>query len=189
MAEQPSQRTRWLRIVALVLLTGAAYLALRMTGALDRIDVPGVRAAVLEAGVWGVGLFALVFRAGRADSRTGDESSSGAGILAYGPLWGFGVSLLAAIFSVCVSFVLVRAVGGQLLAELELPFARRMLARLDERPVTSVIVLRTLLWLAPPLNYALALSGIRFRDYLIGSAVGLLLPVAGAALFFDWLFA
>ena len=64
-----------------------------------------------------------------------------------------------------------------------------MLARLDERPVTTVIVLRTLLWLAPPLNYALALSSIRFRHYLIGSALGLLLPVAGAALFFDWLFA
>ncbi len=188
MAEQPSQRTRWLRIVALVLLTGAAYLALRMTGALDRIDVPGVRAAVLEAGVWGVGLFALVFALGELIHVPG-MIFVGAGILAYGPLWGFGVSLLAAIFSVCVSFVLVRAVGGQLLAELELPFARRMLARLDERPVTSVIVLRTLLWRAPPLNSALALSGIRFRDSLIGSAVGLLLPVAGAALFFDWLFA
>ena len=131
MAEQPSQRTRWLRIVALVLLTGAAYLALRMTGALDRIDVPGVRAAVLEAGVWGVGLFALVFALGELIHVPG-MIFVGAGILAYGPLWGFGVSLLAAIFSVCVSFVLVRAVGGQLLAE--------VVQTMIERSASAVIV-------------------------------------------------
>ncbi len=61
--------------------------------------------------------------------------------------------------------------------------------RLDERPITTVLLLRTVFWLAPPLNYALALSSVRFRHYLIGSAAGLVAPVGGAAVFFDWLFA
>jgi uncharacterized membrane protein YdjX (TVP38/TMEM64 family) len=40
---------------------------------------------------------------------------------------------------------------------------------------------------APPLNYALAMTGVRFRDHLIGSALGLPLPIAAIALALDWL--
>ena len=38
---------------------------------------------------------------------------------------------------------------------------------------------------APPLNVALALSGVRFRDYLLGTALGLPVPVALFTIFFD----
>jgi uncharacterized membrane protein YdjX (TVP38/TMEM64 family) len=112
----------------------------------------------------------------------------GAGILAYGRVLGFGVSLAAALCSVGVSFVVVRAVGGKALAELERPFVKRMMEKLEQRPITTVVVLRSIFWLAPALNYALALSSIRLRDYLIGSAFGLLVPILGASFLFDWLF-
>jgi uncharacterized membrane protein YdjX (TVP38/TMEM64 family) len=62
-----------------------------------------------------------------------------------------------------------------------------MLGHLDARPIRTVFALRLVLWLAPALNYALALTRARFRDYAIGSALGLILPVAGAAILFDWL--
>ena len=169
-----------------MLVTVGAYLALRATGLSDQIDVEGVRDAVLGAGLWGVAVFAAVFALGE---HVPGMVFVAAGILAYGKLVGFAVSWLAAVFSVCVSFVLVRSLGGKLLAEIERPFVTRMLARLDARPITTVLLLRTVLWLAPPLNYALALSSVRFRYYLIGSAAGLVLPVGGAAVFFDWLFA
>jgi len=39
----------------------------------------------------------------------------------------------------------------------------------------------------PPLNYALAMSGIRFRDYLVGTLLGLPLPIMAYCLFFDYL--
>ena len=54
----------------------------------------------------------------------------------------------------------------------------RCLARLDRQPIATIALLRLILWIAPALNYALALSAVRFRDYLAGSAIGLLLPVA-----------
>ena len=40
---------------------------------------------------------------------------------------------------------------------------------------------------APPLNYALALSGVRLRDYLVGTLIGLPLPIAAYCIFFDLL--
>jgi uncharacterized membrane protein YdjX (TVP38/TMEM64 family) len=48
-------------------------------------------------------------------------------------------------------------------------------------------VLRLFLWLAPALNYALALSPIRYRDYLAGSAIGLVVPVGAATMLLEYL--
>jgi len=45
--------------------------------------------------------------------------------------------------------------------------------------------LRMLFQTAPAVNYALAMSGIRFRTYLIGTLIGLPLPIAAYCIFFD----
>lgn len=95
---------------------------------------------------------------------------------------------LAGVGSVCFSFLIVHSIGGRALSEIERPFVRRTLSRLDERPIRTVVVLRLMLWLSPALNDSLALSDIRFRNYLIGSFLGLIPPIGGAAIFFEWLF-
>ena len=110
----------------------------------------------------------------------------GAAILAYGQFYGGLAGYLGAVVSVSVSFWVVRLVGGQPLAEVKRPFLKRWLDRLDARPVRSVFVLRLLLWMAPPLNYALAMSSVRYRDYLIGSAMGLVIPITLVSLLFHW---
>jgi uncharacterized membrane protein YdjX (TVP38/TMEM64 family) len=62
-----------------------------------------------------------------------------------------------------------------------------MLARVDERPLLAVTALRSVLWMTPALTYALALTRVRFRDYIAGTALGLALPIAAMSVFFDWL--
>ena len=59
--------------------------------------------------------------------------------------------------------------------------------RLDAQPIRSVVLLRVLFQTVPALNYALALSGIRFRQYLTGTLLGLPLPILLYCLFFDYL--
>ena len=54
-------------------------------------------------------------------------------------------------------------------------------------PSRSVVLLRMLFQTMPALNYALAMSGIRFRTYLIGTLAGLPLPIALYCVFFDTL--
>jgi uncharacterized membrane protein YdjX (TVP38/TMEM64 family) len=73
------------------------------------------------------------------------------------------------------------------LRELSNPFARKLFSQLDARPITSVTLLRVLFQTVPPLNYALALSGVKFHHYLIGSLLGLPLPIFLYCLFFDQL--
>lgn len=110
-----------------------------------------------------------------------------AGILVYGKTVGFVVVLVGAVTSVCFSFFVVRRIGGTPLKTSRNRWLRGMLANLESHPLRTVFVLRLLLWMAPPLNYALALTPVRFSHYAVGSFFGLILPLAGATLLFDWL--
>jgi uncharacterized membrane protein YdjX (TVP38/TMEM64 family) len=106
-------------------------------------------------------------------------------------LWGkagLAVALLGALVSVNVCFLVARAVGGHALAELRWGWARRLLERSRSRPVRTIALLRAVLWMSPPLSYALGLSSVGWRQHALGSLLGLLVPLAAAALLFEWLF-
>jgi uncharacterized membrane protein YdjX (TVP38/TMEM64 family) len=51
----------------------------------------------------------------------------------------------------------------------------------------SVALLRILFPTVPAWNFALAMSGINFRTYLIGTLAGLPVPIASYCIFFDTL--
>lgn len=187
MASDPGWK-RWARIGALVALLVGFYLVAELTGVGDELSRERVQAAMEGAGAWGLLLFVGVFAVGELLHVPGLVFVAAA-ILAYGELWGGLAGYLGALVSVTVSFLVVRGVGGQPLAEVERPLLRRWLDRLEARPIAVVALLRLLLWMAPPLNYTLAMSGVRFRDYVIGSALGLAPPIAAVAVFFDWIFA
>jgi uncharacterized membrane protein YdjX (TVP38/TMEM64 family) len=95
------------------------------------------------------------------------------------------LSHLTAVLSVCVSFAVARFMGGKALAGIELPWVRRVMEKLNDHPIQTVVILRATLVLAPPVNYALGLSSIKFRDYLIGSVLGLIPPILIFAVLFD----
>jgi uncharacterized membrane protein YdjX (TVP38/TMEM64 family) len=174
------------RITLVVVLLAGLVVASRYTGIADGLDANVIRNLMNDAGPWGWSLYILVFAGGEFIHIPGMVFVA-AGILVYGKVIGFGLALTASVISVCFSFVVVRLLGGTPLGEIDKPWLKLMLGHLDARPIRTVFALRLVLWLAPALNYALALTRVRFRDYAIGSALGLILPVAGAAILFGWL--
>lgn len=179
MAEAKLGRYRPLLLVAL--FVGLLVIG-KLTGLTERLDAEWIRQQVVEAGVLGGVLFVVIFAVGELVHVPGMVFVAAAS-LAYGPYHGFFWALLGALASVSLSFFVVRGVGGQALAQLEKAWIQKILSHLDRRPVLTVAALRTVLWLAPGLNYALAMTRIRFVDYLVGSSVGLLLPILGVTAF------
>lgn len=176
--------SRWLRIGALVVVLGGLAIAGVTSGVTRDLSVDAIRGWMLGAGAAGVLLFVAAFALGTLVQIPGMLFVAAAA-LAYGELAGAAVALVGAVISVATSFWLVRTVGGKLLAEVDKPLMKRVLARLDRAPVRTVALLRLVFWVAPPLNYALALSNVSGRAYLVGSAVGLIVPVTAACLFVD----
>jgi uncharacterized membrane protein YdjX (TVP38/TMEM64 family) len=151
------------------------------------LTTDNIRAHVQHAGALGLALFALAFAVGELLHVPGLVFVAAA-VTAWGRAAGGVAAYVGALGSVSASFVVVRAIGGQPLAAVERAWMKRVLAALERRPVVVVALLRLVLFMAPAANYALALSPVRYRDYLIGSALGLALPIALAATLFGiWL--
>ncbi len=174
------------RLVLLMLVVGTLWLTAWATGANRLFDLDRLRAIVDAAGIWSGAVFVVVFSVGQL-LRIPGPVFVGVAILAYGPATGTLASVVGAVVSVTVSFSVVRAIAGQPLAYVQRPIVRRFLSQIDKRPVAVVAMLRVIFQTAPPLNYALAMTQVCWRDHLIGSALGLPLPIAAMAQVLDWL--
>jgi len=181
MDDQRAQRRKKLfvilRVVILVALLGAGWWAADALGLRESMTEEGIRQLTDDAGAFGAVAYLAAFSVGQLVQLPGMAFVLGARV-AYGPLLGFVAGYAGALLSVSVSFFFVRTVGGKALTTMKWRWAQRMLSRLEERPLRTIIVLRTLFALSPPLNYALAMSSTRFRDYFAGSAIGLVAPIA-----------
>jgi uncharacterized membrane protein YdjX (TVP38/TMEM64 family) len=175
---------RTLRLAALFVALIALAAIGAATGLRDRFTVANLQAQIAASGPWGALLFGAAWCLGSLLYLPGIVFLVVA-TLAWGRVAGAGIGFLGAVAAVTLSFVLVRAVGGQALGESNRPWIRRVMARLDSHPIGSVFLLRLVLLTSPPINYSLALSSIRFRDHLIGSALGLAPPVVAVSLFTD----
>lgn len=184
---EPAQNktSRW-RLLALAIFFFGSLILAHATGLSERIDVETIRAFMEAAGALGFVAFLVAFAVGELLHVPG-LVFVGAASVAYGPTLGTLAAYFGALGSVTLSFYVVRLIGGQPLKDVKRPLVRRILSRLDEHPLRTVAVLRFLFWMAPPLNYALAMSKVRYRDYLAGSAIGLAIPIPLAVIFFDWL--
>lgn len=175
------------RVLLLLLILVGLWLTAWATGGNRLLSDPErIRALLEAAGVWSVPVFVVAFSVGQL-LRIPGPIFVGIAILAYGRPIGTLAAVLGAMVSVTVSFIIVRTIAGQPLAYVQRPIVRRLLSQIDKHPVALVAILRLIFQTAPPLNYALAMTRVRLRDHLIGSALGLPLPIAAMALGFDLL--
>jgi len=179
-------RVRWWRLVLLAVLVVGFFVVARVTGLNAYLSTERIRAVTAAAGFWGPIVFVLIFCLGELVHVPGAVFVAAA-VVAYGRATGGVLAFVGALAAVSVSFVVVRTIGGKPLAAIRFSLARRILSHLEGHPVRTIFLLRLLLWMAPQLNYALALSSVRFRSYLFGTALGLLAPISGLVLLSDQL--
>ncbi len=185
MSEPFWRRRGGLRLVLLFAALVALFVVARQTGLVDAASVERLRTIVADTGAWGGLVFIALFAGGQFAHVPGMVFVV-VGLLVFGQFVGFALAWVGAVIAVSVSFYFVRLVGGTPLTDASTPWLARSLAQLEARPVRTVILLRLVLWLNPLLNTTLALTRLRYRDYLIGSAIGLLAPIAFVAVVLDW---
>lgn len=175
-----AERNHWLRLaglVALVLSLAGAGIWLQHTGHLERATVVG---AIDHMGLWAVPAFFVLCVAGELMHLPGMLMVVVAQLV-FGPIEGFVLAYVGAIFGVTIAFAVARAARGSeegKTRQLPWAWANRFLDRLHHRPVSTVFILRSVFWISPTLNFVLGWSNVRARDYVIGSALGLVAPIA-----------
>jgi uncharacterized membrane protein YdjX (TVP38/TMEM64 family) len=162
------------------------FLLFEVLGIRAQFSLQALQSLILMHPVIGLLLFILLFALGNLIQIPGWIFLAAA-VLALGRVYGGIATYLAASVSCVLTFLTIRYLGGNALRELDNRLAQRLLAGLDRHPLASIVALRTLFQTVPALNYALALSGVPFRTYLLGTLLGLPLPIALYCLFFDYL--
>ena len=174
------------RLLFIALVVVGLWIAAWATGVTERFTSESIRSLVAGRGLWGVAAFIVAFSAGQL-RRVPSLGFGAAAVAVYGRNSGILVALPGALISATVSFAVVRRFAGHALADAQRPFLRRLLTNIDRRPVLTVALLRLIFQTAPPLNYALPMTAIRWRDHLAGTALGLPVPLVVMGFFFDWL--
>lgn len=157
-----------------------------LSGLRSHFNLAYLHQQLVDNPITGLIVFILIFALGNLVQIPGWIFLAAA-VLALGRTWGGIATYVAAIMSCTVTFFSIRFIGGDALRGLNGRLATRLLSQLDAHPVKSVVLLRMLFQTVPALNYALAMSGVRFRDYLVGTLLGLPLPIVAYCVFFDYL--
>jgi uncharacterized membrane protein YdjX (TVP38/TMEM64 family) len=174
------------RLLAVALFVALLLAVIEATGLRGHFSLGFLQARIAENMASGLLVFVLLFSLGNLIQIPGWIFLAAA-VLTLGQLWGGLATYIAACISCALTFLSVRFVGGNALRELDNRIAIRLLAKLDVHPIRSVVLMRMVFQTVPALNYSLALSGIGFRQYLIGTLLGLPLPIALYCVFFDTL--
>lgn len=177
---------RYRRLFAVLVFLGVLFAVFQLSGLRDHFSLDFLQHRIFENRVSGLLFFILLFSLGNLIQIPGWLFLAAA-VLTLGQTLGGVATFVAATVSCVVTFLTIRWIGGDALRQLDSPLATRIFLRLDTHPIGSIVVLRICFQTVPALNYALAMSGVRFRHYLIGTLLGLPLPIAMYCLFFDYL--
>lgn len=172
------------RLLTVLLFLCILLATFEFSGLREHLNLHFLQQRILENKASGLLIFILLFSLGNLIQIPGWIFLAAA-VLALGRTWGGIATYAAATVSCAVTFLTIRWIGAAALRQLDCRIAVKILDRLDAHPVASVALLRILFQTVPALNYALAMSGIKFRKYLIGTSLGLPLPIALYCLFFD----
>lgn len=139
-------------------------------------DLERLQNLVQQAGNWGLLLYFLVFLLGTLMNVPGAVFVIFA-VLTYG--WGGGTLLayVGAVVCALINFWVARLLGGQSLSEIKNKRLQKALSRIDTHPIQTVCWLRVFMLLSPLINYALALTPMKSRQFLLANSIAMLFPM------------
>jgi uncharacterized membrane protein YdjX (TVP38/TMEM64 family) len=168
-----SQEQYRLRFLILVIL--GLWITAGPAGVSTSFTPESIHGLLPGKGLWEVVVFTALFSAGQL-LRVPGPVFIAAAVAVYGGKFGMLIALLGALVSVNVSFAVVRTFAGRALSDVKSPLVRRLLSKIDNRPVMTVALLRLIFQTAPPINYASPMTTVGWSDHLAGSVLGLPVP-------------
>lgn len=174
------------KVLQILLLAGAVAGAVWLwcSGTLQALDVAQLRSLIAGAGLWGPGLYLLLFGLLQPVGLSAHMLVPAAALVWSPPLailWAWLGTVLAAV----VAFVAARTFAREAIQARVPPRLRRWDDALAERGLRTVLVLRLVFWTTFPVQMMFGLSRVRFRDYLLGSMLGNLPMVVIEVLFVE----
>jgi uncharacterized membrane protein YdjX (TVP38/TMEM64 family) len=151
----------------------AALLLVRSTSLREFLTVARLGSLLQAAGWWAPLAFILIYAAGVCLFIPGTLLTT-LGAAIYGPYWGFVYVWLAAMLGAAAAFLIGRYLGREFAASLIGDRLQKYDDAVERNGFATVLYLRLVYFPFTPMNFGMGLTKVRFRDYLWGTGLGIL---------------
>ncbi len=151
----------------------AAILAVRYTSIREFLTVARLGSVLQGAGWWAPLAFILIYAAGVCLFIPGTLLTT-LGAAIFGPYRGFLYVWLAAMLGSAAAFLIGRYLGREFAASLIGDRLQKYDDAIERNGFATVLYLRLVYFPFTPMNFGMGLTKVRFRDYLWGTGLGIL---------------
>ena len=167
------RRVALLKAAALLIFIVAAVLTFRLTGVKELLTVEKLGALLDAAGIWAPLVFIAIYAMGVCLFIPGTLLTA-LGAAIFGPYWGFLYVWVAAMLGAAGAFVIGRYLGREFATSLIGDRLKKYDDAIERNGFATVLYLRLVYFPFTPMNFGMGLTKVRFRDYLWGTGLGIL---------------
>ncbi len=175
------------RLLAIFIFFLSLFLISKMFGIHEKISWSYIHGLLMENKFISIVSYIVLFVFGNLVQIPGWVFLGGA-VLALGKFYGGLLTFLSALVSITVTFFIAKFIGKDALTKIKSNYVKNLISKVNESPLKNMIIIRIIVQVFPPVNVALALSGVSFSKYFIAVLIGLPIPLLGYCYMFEELF-
>jgi len=156
-----------------LLFIAAAIFVARFTGVKDYLTADALGRFLKAVGIWAPLIYILVYAAGVCLFLPGTLLTA-LGAAIFGPYKGFVYVWIGAMVGSSIAFLIGRTLGREFAASLIGDRLKKYDDAIERNGFATVLYLRLVYFPFTPMNFGMGLTKVRFRDYLIGTGLGII---------------
>ncbi|MFC1891937.1 TVP38/TMEM64 family protein [Thermodesulfobacteriota bacterium] len=176
--EEKSQNARGrknavIKAVIFMLFIIVAISVIRFTPVKNYLTAQALSGFLDNAGIWAPIVYMLVYAVGVCIFLPG-TLLTGLGAAIFGPYWGFLYVWFGAMAGASGAFFIGRTLGRDFAASLIGDKLKKYDDAIERNGFATVLYLRLVYFPFTPMNFGMGLTKVRFRDYFIGTGLGII---------------
>jgi len=162
-----------IKAVIFVLFIIVAISVIRFTPVKNYLTAQALSGFLDSAGIWAPIVYMLVYAVGVCIFLPG-TLLTGLGAAIFGPYWGFLYVWFGAMAGASGAFFIGRTLGRDFAASLIGDKLKKYDDAIERNGFATVLYLRLVYFPFTPMNFGMGLTKVRFRDYFIGTGLGII---------------
>ena len=162
-----------MKMLLLLIFIGAAVYFVKFSPARQYLTPDQLAILLDAAGLWAPVIFVIIYVVGVCLFLPGTLLTA-LGAAIFGPYWGFLYVWTGAMLGAGLAFLIGRYLGRDFAASLIGDRLKRFDEAIERNGFATVLYLRLMYFPFTPMNFGMGLTKVRFFDYLLGTALGIL---------------
>ena len=162
-----------IKLVLLLTFVAGAVFLVKFTPVKGYLTADSLGRILERAGFWAPLVYIFVYAVGVCLFVPG-TLLTGLGAAIFGPYWGFVWVWLGAMLGAGAAFFIGRTLGREFAASMIGDKLKKYDDGIERNGFATVLYLRLVYFPFTPMNFGMGLTKVRFRDYMVGTGLGIM---------------